>query len=124
MATLLAVLALLGPFVALAGLAILVERRRARRHDEILRQITLTDALHARLGALVAPVVARRPHRWRIAIAVPFERPAAVAQVLDTVHEVFGRAAYEVVLSRQAPVSPAPQRARRTALRERSLSWT
>jgi hypothetical protein len=124
MATLVGVLALLSPFAALGVFVTLVERRRVRRHDEILRQITLTDALHARLGALVAPVVAWRQRGWRIAIAVPFERPATVAQVLNTVDEVFGRVAYEIVLSRQAPACPAPHRGRRAALREGSLSWT
>lgn len=124
MATLMGILVLATFLGAVAGLLLLAERRQTRRRDEVDRQIALTDALHARLGAAVAPVVERSGRRWRVAVAVPFERPAVVATVLTTIDEAFVRARYEVVLSRQAPAVPAPGRARRAALGQESLSWT
>jgi hypothetical protein len=108
----------------LAAPMVLVDRRRHRRHAEIVRQIALTDALHARLGAVVAPVVRRRRRAWQIAVAVPVERPAVVAAVLATVDEVFGAVAYEVLLQRQAPAVARPSSRRPAPLGQESLSWT
>ena len=71
MATLVAVLVLMAPFAAMAAGMALIERRRERRGAEIRRQIALTDALHARLGAVVAPLVHRRGATWKVAVAVP-----------------------------------------------------
>ena len=124
MATLLATLILGAPLVAVAALVVLAERRRARRRHEVLRQIALTDTLHARLGAMVAPVVRRRGRAWRVVVAVPFERLDAVAAVLATVDEMFGRGRYEVVLSPQTPAVPAALAARPAAIERESLSWT
>jgi hypothetical protein len=124
MATLVGVLILAAPIAGLAAVLRLVERRAQRRAAEVQRQIALTDALHARLGALVAPVVRWRDRAWQIAVAVPFERPDVVAAVLATTDEMFGRARYEVVLSRQTPVSPAPRASRSATLGRESLSWT
>ena len=123
MATLVGVLILAAPIIALAALIMLIERRRQRRQAEVLRQIALTDALHARVGAVVAPVVRWRHRAWHVAVAVPFERPAIVAAVLATVQETFGRVRYEVVLNRQAPAAP-PAHAPRPAAVGRELSWT
>jgi hypothetical protein len=122
MAMLVAVLVLVTPFAALAVATALVERRREKRRAEISRQIALTDALHARLGALVAPLVHRRGGAWRVTVAVPFERPSVVTDVLEAAEAHFGDARYEVVLSQQAPIG-SPPAAARPALRE-SLSWT
>jgi hypothetical protein len=122
MATLVGVLILVAPFAALAAATALGERRRERRRTEIRRQIALTDALHARLGALLAPLVRRRGGAWQVAVAVPFERPSVVTDVLETAEAQFAGARYEVVLSQQAPVG-APAAAARRALQE-SLSWT
>ena len=124
MAMLVGVLMLAAPLAALAALVMLIERRRQHRQAEVVRQIALTDALHARLGALVAPVVRRRHHAWQVAVAVPFERPAIVAAVLRTVHEMFGRGRYEVVLNRQVPAAPPAHAPRPAALGRESLSWT
>jgi hypothetical protein len=124
MATLLAIVVVTAPIVGLTVLLLLAERRQARRRDEIGRQIALTDALHARLGAAVAPVVGWRRHAWQVAVAVPFERPALVATVLATIDEVFGRARYEVVLSRQTPAVPTSRPSPRPTLGRESLSWT
>jgi hypothetical protein len=123
MATLVGVLVLSAPFVTLAALLLLIEHRQRRRTDETRRQIALTDALHARLGALVAPVVRRRLRAWQVLVAVPVERPAVMAAVLEIVDQTFERGAYEVVLRRQA--SPARLRSSRpAAVGAESLSWT
>jgi len=124
MATLVAVLILAAPFTVVAALVTLIQRRHQRRQAEVLRQIALTDALHARLGAVVAPVVRWRHRAWQVAVAVPFERPAIVAAVLATVQEMFGRLRYEVVLNRQAPPPPLPHAPRSAAVGRESLSWT
>jgi hypothetical protein len=124
METLLGVLMLTAPLAAVIALGALVDRRRARRHAAISRQIVLTDALHARLGAVVAPFVHRRGRRWQIAVAVPFERPAVVTDVLATIDEMFGQAAYDVVLHRQAAPAPQPRARRPAPMGRESLSWT
>jgi len=124
MATLGALLVLSMPIVALVALAQLSEHRRAHREREILQQIALTDALHGRLGAVVAPVVHRRGRVWQVMVAVPFERPSVGATVLQTAHELFGGVRYEVVLSRQAPAVAPPHASRRAPLGQESLSWT
>jgi uncharacterized membrane protein len=124
MATLLGVLMFSVPIVVVLAMLWVTEQRQARRRDEVLRQIALTDALHARLGAVVAPVVRWRDRAWRVAVAVPFERPEVVAAVLATVHDAFERARYEVVLTRQAPAAALPRASRRARLGEESLSWT
>ena len=124
MAMLVAVLIFAAPFTVLAALVTLIQRRHQRRQAEVLRQIALTDALHARLGAVVAPVVRWRHRAWQVAVAVPFERPAIVAAVLTTVQEMFGRVRYEVVLNQQAPAAPLPHAPRPAAVGRESLSWT
>ena len=112
------------PLALIGGLLVLVERRQARRQAEVARQVALTDALHARVGAAVAPVVERRRGAWRISVALPVEQPAVLATVLRTVDEVFGRVRYEIAVRRQA-AAPAARGSRpgvRTA--RESLSWT
>jgi hypothetical protein len=123
MATLVSVLVLSAPFVTLAALLLVIEQRHRRRTGEIRRQIALTDALHARLGALVAPVVRRRLRGWQVLVAVPVERPAVMAAVLEVVDQTFARGAYEVVVRRQA--SPVRSRSPRpTPVGAESLSWS
>jgi hypothetical protein len=111
------------PLLLMAGVLLLVERRRARRQVEVARQIALTDALHARLGALVAPLVTRRQRHWRISMALPADQPAVLAAVLRTVDEVFGRAPHELVVRRQTPPAARPAVHVLRAGQE-SLSWT
>ena len=124
MDTLLAVFALtVFPFVtvlALLGLARRLERRRAAA---IARQIDLTDAIHRDLGPVVAPWVTRRPGgRWRVRIAVPFDRPAVVEAVLAIVHRAFPED-FDLVLTPQEGVVHREARARRSAREGRSVSW-
>jgi hypothetical protein len=111
------------PLALVAVLLTLVERRARQRHAEIVRQIALTDALHARVGALVAPVVRRRRHTWQVSVAVPAADDRLVGAVLAAVDEMFGHMAYELKLSRQAaPGTPTSAPWRAHAVRE--LSWT
>ncbi|TMQ26870.1 MAG: hypothetical protein E6K82_03190 [Candidatus Rokuibacteriota bacterium] len=112
------------PFAVTVALLLLAERRQKRQLAEITRQIALTDALHARLGAVVAPVVRLRDRVWQVSVAVPVDQPTVAAQVLSIVNEVFGTVAYELRLRRQAPVVPAPREPRAVRATQRSLSWT
>ncbi len=99
METLLVVVAVMFfPFaalVALLGLATRIERARAA---VISRQIALTEAIHRDLGPVVSPWVARRGGRWRVSVAVPFDRPALVETVLALVERAFPER-FELVLT-------------------------
>jgi hypothetical protein len=105
-ATVLAVLVL--PLAAVTAMLLVVGRVQRSREVEIGRQVAVTDAIHAELGAVVSPVVKRRLGRgWRIEIAVPFERPAIVGRVVAIAHAALLRAdarsaaRLEVVLTAQ-----------------------
>jgi len=105
-ATVLAVLVL--PMAAVTAVLLVVGRVQRVRDAEISRQVTVTDAIHAELGAVVSPVVKRRLGRgWRVEIPVPFERPAIVGRVVAITHAVMLRAdaraaaRLEVVLTAQ-----------------------
>ena len=111
------------PLVLTVALLTVAERRQRRVHSEVNRQIALTDALYARLGALLAPVVRHRRGVWQVSMAVPAEDLGVVGSVLTTVDEVFGRVAYELRLTRRAPLAPATSASRRTHA-ARELSWT
>ena len=111
------------PVLATVALLVAAERRQRRVQSEVSRQIALTDALHARFGALLAPVVRRRGGVWQVSVALPAEDPRVAGVVLTTVDEVFGRAAYELRLSRRAPLATATSAPRRTHA-ARELSWT
>ena len=124
METLVGLMLASSPVAITVGLLLGAERRQARRQSEVSRQIALTDALHARLGALVAPVVRLHGRVWQITVAVPVEQPALVSAVLRTVDEVFGRVAYELRLHPQAPVAPPAPAAGVARARQESLSWT
>ena len=106
----------LAAVLTLFGLAGWVERRRAAA---IARQIDLTDAIHHDLGPVVAPWVTRRPGgRWRVRIAVPFDRPAIVEAVLATVRRVFPEDFDLVLTPQEGGVHRGAQ-----AREGRSMSW-
>jgi glutathione S-transferase len=105
------------------GPVVLVDWLRKRREETIRRQIVLTEAIDGHFGAIVSPVVmVKRPiwGPWKILMAVPFARPAAVARILALANEVLSVAdrmspdRYEIVLTPK----PDPNRA------ERSLGTT
>ena len=123
METVIGLLLAASPLVLTAALLLTVDRRQRRVESEVARQIALTDVLHARLGALVAPVVRRRAGVWQVDVAVPAEERWVVDAVLAAADQVFGRVAYELRLRRQAsPTRTAPVSRRTHAARE--LSWT
>ena len=84
MLTLLAVIMLITlPALALGALLALITRVQRARLHVIEQQIALTDAIHAELGAVAAPVVVKPVFGpWRVTLAVPFGRPALVEQLV------------------------------------------
>lgn len=128
METVVGILMLGAPFAAVGALLALANRRQRRRRAEVGRQIALTDAIHARLGAVVAPDVRRlRGGRWQVVIAAPLESPPVVADVLAIVEQVFahpGAAPYEVVLRRRRTPAARPRGGRPAPVGRESLSWT
>jgi hypothetical protein len=126
MMTRLAVLATtLTPLLVVGGLLWLAEWRDRWRDAALARQIRLSDAIGAELGAIVAPVVRKRWRGpWEIRIAVPLERPRVVARILDVTRTALERTAlpdgYELVLTAQEAIAPgsallAPARMARPA---------
>jgi hypothetical protein len=94
------------PFATVAALLALARWSERRRAEAYARQIQLTDALHWRVGAAVAPVVRRRlGGAWQVLIPVPFDRPALVETVVGVVRETWAARAgapaepFELVLS-------------------------
>jgi hypothetical protein len=130
MDTLLAILVAMTPFAVLFGLLSWMNRRDRLQKDVRQRQIALTEAVHERVGAVVAPVVRRLHHGWQVRIAVPFERPAVAEALLPIVLEAFApvdrsRRQLQIVFSRQAPVAGALTKKRGVGkIGRESLSWT
>src|SRR2546422_11015096 len=127
METLLAVVVVrLSPLAVVLTPLLLASRVERRRAAVIARQVELTEAIHRDLGAVVAPFVTRRPgRRWRVRIAVPFERPAVVEAVLAVGPPTF-RGRFDLVLPPPGGAAPRGARAARQA-REGgavALGWT
>jgi hypothetical protein len=115
MLTSLAVLVLtLSPLIAVVALLELAGWWERRVEAAIARQIALTDAIGAELGAVVAPFVARPVGRpWQVRIAVPFSRPALITRILTITQRVLDRTCangYEVVLTPQEGPAPVVER--------------
>src|SRR5262245_4980913 len=121
--------------IALVTAALLFTERRARiRLAECARQVGVTDAIHADLGAIVSPVVRRRlGGRWQLTIPVPLDDLDAVGRVVRAAYRGFdapdraipGR--FEIVLSPQEKFVPRRERAAVVAARRargESVSWT
>jgi hypothetical protein len=123
MQTLLTVVGVTFPVVTVVALLLLVRRVERRRAAAVARQIELTDAIHRDLGAVVAPWVTRRSGgRWRVRIAVPFDRPAVVEAVLAIVHRTFPER-FDLVLTPQEGTGYHRTRALPQAREGRSVSW-
>jgi hypothetical protein len=87
-----AVVMMLLPFLAVAGLVWLAGRIRGRREGCIARQIALTDAIHRELGAAAAPEVWRsRWGEWIVSVRVPLHREETVGAITRITHDVFRR---------------------------------
>jgi hypothetical protein len=106
--------------IAIIGVLLEVAAWRERRwHTAIARQIALTDALAAELGAVVAPVVTPAAWGpWRVRIAVPFARPLLVGRIVAITDQVLARVPqrHELVLvPQEQPAQPARRLPLRTA---------
>ncbi|HWN14831.1 MAG TPA: hypothetical protein VNU02_13265 [Candidatus Dormibacteraeota bacterium] len=89
---------LLLPFLAISALLVLAERLQDRRERARYRQIALTDAIHRELGAVAAPTVRQRlGGGWAVSMAVPLDRPAAVAAILRVTGQHFSPQEQEAV---------------------------
>lgn len=112
------ILAGLLPLLPAAGLLALAEWRDQRRATALARQVRLTDAITAKLGAVVAPVVSKPlAGLWRVEMRVSVARPALVSRIIAIAHDTLrelGIARYELVLTPQ----PTPMRAS-----SRSRGW-
>jgi hypothetical protein len=109
------------PLVVLIGLLRLVDARQRRREEAIARQIVLTDAIHADLGPVVAPVVRRgRGGRFTVVLPVAAGR-TDVARIVDVTHATLG-AAVDIVLVPPPPAAPRGGRGRRPQPRERTAA--
>jgi len=129
----LSVLIALFPIALIAALLQLSTWRQRARLAAVSRQIAVTDAIHAVLGAVVSPVVRRRLWRgWQLTIPVPLDRPATVMQVVQVAYGAFGAAErtrpgrFEIVLTPQERPVPRPRYAlvAADAARGESVSWT
>ena len=81
---------LLVPVVVLVAILLAVEQRQRAREDVVARQIILTDAIHAELGAVVAPVVEKRAFQpWRVVFPLPEERVREMARLIAITDRVF-----------------------------------
>jgi hypothetical protein len=131
MLTVLGLLIAAVPIVFVVVLFNVVGATQRRRAAVIARQIHLTDRLHARLGALVAPVVDKPLGRpWRVSVSMPLERTDAVSVLLDVVADDFASTnprrpePFQLVLSpRETPVAVA-SRPTAAPRRQESMSWT
>jgi hypothetical protein len=83
--------ALLVPVAALVALMIALEARQRARDAVAARQIMLTDAIHAELGAVVSPVVEKRAFQpWRVVFPVRDPRGRDVGRLLAITDRVLG----------------------------------
>jgi hypothetical protein len=119
------------PLVLTGALLVLVGRLQRRRIAEVVRQIRLTDAIHARLGAVAAPVV-RKPlgRPWQVQVAAPLEQPEIVDPLLALIRQEFAEgegwwaAPFEIVLTPgQTPAPGSIHPAAAPGRPEASMSW-
>jgi hypothetical protein len=99
------------PLLVVGGLLALAAWRDRRREALVARQIRLTDAIAAEMGAIVAPVVEKPAFRpWQVRMAVPAGRPAMVARILAVTQATLDRIAgapWEIVLEYQPASGPS-----------------
>jgi len=76
--------------LALAAPYVVSSWHRKRRARIMARQIELTDAIHAELGAAAAPFVTKRAFGpWLVRYAMPAE-PAPIDRLIAITHRVLG----------------------------------
>jgi hypothetical protein len=120
------------PIVLVVALFRLVGATQRRRAAAIARQIHLTDQVHARLGAVVAPFVEKPLGRpWQVLVSVPLDRPELVTALVEIVADDFAARSprrpepFQIVLSpREQPVPLASRSVAAAPRRAESMSWT
>jgi hypothetical protein len=74
---------LLAPAAILVAAMLAVEARQRARAEVAARQIMLTDAVHAELGAVVSPIVEKRAFQpWRVVFPLPEGRVRDMAPLM------------------------------------------
>ena len=82
-------LVLVTPAIVIAAIAQVIEARRRVRARVLARQIRLTDAVHAELGAVVAPIVEKPAFRsWRVIFPMRAVRGADVNRLVSITDRV------------------------------------
>jgi hypothetical protein len=105
------VVVLVTPVLVIAALARLVEAHRNARARVLARQIRLTDAVHAELGAIVAPVVEKPAFRpWRVIFAMRGVRASDVNRLVSITDRVLAAdvdsaGSFQIVFTRPAPLT-------------------
>jgi hypothetical protein len=121
------------PLLFVVALLLLSDRFQRRAQATVVRQIEVTDAIHAELGAVVSPVVRHRlDGRWQVFIPVELDNSDTVTQVVRAARGVFdaheatrpGR--LEIVLSPREKFATGRERAAVAAgaAGGESVSWT
>jgi hypothetical protein len=75
MTFLVAAVVLAVPMAAVTILLLAVDGLHRRREARIARQVAVTDAIHAELGAVVAPLLKRARRGWRVELPMAPEHP-------------------------------------------------
>ncbi len=124
------------PAAAVMGLLLVAGGRERARERRIARQVSVTDAIGAELGLVVAPVVRRRRRGWRVEVAMPLDAPGLVGRVVALAHAAMrraepGLASLEIVLTtptpgveRAAALGDAADRSHRRVRRGEVIAWT
>jgi|ERR1051326_3005743 hypothetical protein len=82
---------LLVPIALIAGPLVLANTWQRRRARVIARQIRLTDAVHAEMGAVVAPLVEKPAFRpWRVVFPIYDERAPELGRLITIAERVVG----------------------------------
>ena len=108
-------LVLVTPALVIAAIASAIEARREARARVLARQIRLTDAVHAELGAVVAPIVEKPAFRpWRVIFPMRVVQGADVHRLVSiadrvVVNELRASDNVQIVFTR--PAAPTGSRA-------------
>ena len=113
MAALAIVVVLAIPVAGVVGLLALATLVQARREALIARQVALTDAIHAVLGPVVAPIVRRGRRGWVGVLPVPLGHPQIGLMVAIAQAELGPDA--QILLLAQEPARPRRRPARAPA---------
>ncbi len=92
--------ALMVPVLAVVGVILVADWWQRRRLRVVARQIAVTDAIHRELGAVVAPVVHKRPWGpWTVCMTLPPEGWALAGSLAVIAHNVISDESIRVVFT-------------------------